>query len=63
MLFSRNYFPLVMSSAGGLGISKHYHKMQYSMAIAALSIFGAKTKIVLTGVRSRDRESLAKRLI
>ena len=33
------------------------------MGIAALSIFGAKLKIALTGVRSRVRESLAKRLI
>ena len=33
------------------------------VAIAALTILGAKLKIALTGVRSRDRESLAKRLI
>ena len=33
------------------------------MAITALSIFGVKLKIVLTGVCSRVRESLAKRLI
>ena len=33
------------------------------MAIAALSILGAKLKIALTSVRSRVRESLAKRLI
>ena len=33
------------------------------MAITALSIFGAKLKVALTGVRSRVRESLAKRLI
>ena len=37
--------------------------MQWSMTIAALSIFGAKTKIALTSVRSRVRESLAKWLI
>ena len=36
-------------------------KKQCSMTIAALSIFG--TKIVLTGVRSRVKESSAKRLI
>ena len=35
----------------------------YNMAIPALSIFGPKLKIALTGVRSRVRESLAKRLI
>ena len=33
------------------------------MAIAALSYFGTELKIALTGVRSRVRESLAKRLI
>ena len=33
-------------------MGKHYPKMQCSMAIAALSIFGAKTKVALTGVRS-----------
>ena len=38
-------------------------KMHCSMAIAALSIFGAKLKIALTGVRSRVRESLAKQPI
>ena len=42
---------------------KYYQKMYCSMEIAALSIFGAKLKIALTGVRSRVRESLAKRLI
>ena len=38
-------------------------KMHCCMAIAALSIFGAKLKIALTGVRSRVRESLANWLI
>ena len=59
------FFPLVMSSPGGpdmewLTITPKRH---CSMAIAALLIFGAKLKIPLTGVRSRVRESLAKRLI
>ena len=43
-------------------MGKYRPKMQCRMAIAALSGFGAKTKIALTGVRSRVRESLAKRL-
>ena len=34
-----------------------------SIMIAILSIFGAKTKIALTGVRSRFRETLASSLI
>ena len=42
---------------------KCYPKMQCSMTIAALSIFGTKTKIALTGVGGRVRESLAKCLI
>ena len=37
-------------------MGKYYPKMHCSMAIAALSIFGAKLKIALTGVRSRVRE-------
>ena len=44
-------------------MDKHFIKMHCGMAIAALSSFGAKLKIALTGVRSRVRESLAKRLI
>ena len=44
-------------------MGKYYPKMYCSIAIAALSSFGPKLKIVLTGVRSRVRESLAKRLI
>ena len=44
-------------------MDKHYPKMQCSMMIAALLIFGANTNIALTGVRRRVRESLAKRLI
>ena len=43
-------------------MGKYYPKMHCSMAIAALSSFGAKLKITLTGVRNRVRESLAKRL-
>ena len=44
-------------------MGKNYPKMQCSITIAMLSIFGAKTKIVLTGVRSRVRISLASQLI
>ena len=44
-------------------MGKYYHKMHCSMMIAALSRFGSKLKIALTGVRSRVRESLTKRLI
>ena len=42
---------------------EYYPEMYCSLAIAALSIFGANLKIALTGVRSRVRESLAKQLI
>ena len=38
-------------------------KMQCSIMIAVLSIFGTRTKIALTGVCSRVRESLASQLI
>ena len=38
-------------------MGEHYSKMQCSITIAMLSIFGAKTKIALTGVRSRVRDS------
>ena len=41
-------------------MGKHYTKIQCSMSLAALSIFGAKRKIELTDMRSRVRESLAK---
>ena len=50
----------------------NYPKMQSSITIATLSIFGAKTKYkqtnkkkkkTLTGVRSRVRESLASQLM
>ena len=44
-------------------MGKHYPKKQCSIMIATLSVFGAKTKIVLTGVRSRVRESLASQII
>ena len=37
-------------------------KMQCSMMLAVLTIFGTKTKVALTSVQSRVRESLAKRL-
>ena len=65
MSFSRN---LVFSShelSGGpvMMNGKRFPKMQCSMTIAALSIFGTKTKIALTGVGGRVRESLAKCLI
>ena len=40
-------------------MGKHYPNMQFSMMIAVLSIFGVKTKIALTGVSSRVKESLA----
>ena len=52
-------FSLVMSSSGGPGIvnGKYYPNMQCSM-ITAFLMFGANTKIALTGVRSRVRESL-----
>ena len=42
-------------------MGKYCPKMQCGMAIAALSGFGAKTIIALTGLRSRVRESLSKR--
>ena len=68
MSFSKNYFSLVMNSPGGPVIvngptGKYFPKMHCSMAIHALSIFGAKLNIALTSVRSRVRESLAKQLI
>ena len=44
-------------------MGKHDPKKQCSITIATLSIFGARTKIALTGVRSRVRESLASQLI
>ena len=44
-------------------MGKHYPEMQCSIRIAGLSIFGMKTKIGLTGVRSIVRESLASQLI
>ena len=66
MSFSKNYF---FSSHGLSRRSRHGEwvnitkKMHCSMVKAALSIFDAKLKIALTGVRSRVRESLTKRLI
>ena len=44
-------------------MGKYYTNMHCSMAIAALSIFGTKLKIALTGVHGKVRESLAKQLI
>ena len=41
-------------------MGKYCPKTQCSMATVALSTFGAKTKIALTGVHSRVRESLTK---
>ena len=57
MSFSKNIFSLAMSSPRDPDMvnGKYYPKMHCSMAIAALSIFGAKLKIALTGVRSRVR--------
>ena len=52
-------FSLVMSSPGGPGINAIQH---HGFMVVTLSIFGARTKIALTGVRSRVRESLASRL-
>ena len=42
----------------GPGMVMGYSKMHCSMAITALSIFGAILKIALTGVRRRVREAL-----
>ena len=73
MSFSKNYFfsrhGLSRRSRHGEWMGKYYPKMHCSMAISALSIFGAKQKkkkkkkIALTGVRGRVRETLTKRLI
>ena len=54
-----------MTSPGGPGIcmGKHYSNMLCSMMVAAMSMFGVKTKIALTGVRNRVRESLELQLI
>ena len=59
-------FFLVMYSPQGpdmVIMDKHIPKMQCSITITRLSIFGAKTKTALTGVRSRVKESLASQLI
>ena len=65
MSFSKIIFSLAMISLGDPDMvkGKYYPKRHCSMATATLSIFGAKLKIALTGVRSRVRESIAKRLI
>ena len=63
MSFSKKYFFSSHELSWRPRHGEYYPKMHCSMAIAALSIFGAKLKIALTGVRSRVRESLAKRLI
>ena len=44
-------------------MGKYYPEMHRNMTTDALSIFGAKTKIALTVVRSGVRESLSKWLI
>ena len=45
-------------------VNGQYHlKVQCNITIATLSIIGGKTRIALTGVRSRVRESLASQLI
>ena len=66
MSFYRNYFfsshELSLRSRHGEWVNIT-PKINCIMAVAALSIFGAKLKMALTGVRSRVRESLAKRLI
>ena len=58
-------FFLVMNSPGGPGMVNGQTLPQNAVriTIATLSIFCAKTKIALTGVRSRVRESLASQLI
>ena len=58
-------FSLVMSYPGGPCMVNGLHnpKIQCSFTIATLSVFVAKTKIALTGVRSRVKESLASQLI
>ena len=58
-------FSLAMGSPGSPGMvnAKYHPKMQCSITIATLSIFGVKTKTALTGVPSRVRESLASQLI
>ena len=61
IIFFLNLWALLEVQTWWLG--KYYPKRHCSMAIAVLSIFGAKLKIALTGVRSRVRESLTKRLI
>ena len=55
-------FSLVMSSPGGTGMvnGEWVNKKQCSITIATLS---KRTKIALTGVRSRLREYLASQLI
>ena len=66
MSFSINDFFLLswaLLEVQACWMGKYYPKMQCSMTTDALSIFGTKPKIALTGVRSRVRESLAKWLI
>ena len=63
VLFSRNYFFSSHDLSWKSRHGKHDPKMQCSMMITALLFFVANTKIALTGVCSRVRESLAKRLI
>ena len=43
-------------------VNGHYPKMQCSITTAMLSIFGARKKTALTGVRSSVREFLASQL-
>ena len=66
MSFSKkNIFSLAMTSPGGPGMVNGQISPQNALQHDDSSVvnFGAKLKLALTGVRSRVRESLAKRLI
>ena len=65
MSFSKKYFSLVMSSSGDPDMANGQILPQKTLQNGDSCVvnFGRETKIALTGVRSRDRESLAKRLI
>ena len=58
-------FSLVMSSPGGPGMVNGYTLPQNAMQHhdSYVVIFCAKTKIALTGVRSRVRDPLASQLL
>ena len=65
MSFSKNYFfschELSWGSRHGDWVNITQNALQHEDS--CIVYFGAKLKIALTGVRSRVRESLAKRLI